>query len=72
MAREIAVRVGEHLERFIHQGVAGGRFRSESDVVETALLLLEERETRLSQLRALFDQSGPSNALARSGSSGDS
>ncbi len=33
-----------HLEEFIHQTVASGRFQSASELVRTALRLLEERE----------------------------
>jgi antitoxin ParD1/3/4 len=62
MARNFAVHVGEHLERFIDAEVAEGRFRSPNEVIETALQMLEERETRLAKLRAAFDESGPARA----------
>jgi antitoxin ParD1/3/4 len=60
MKHDLAVQLGDHLDRFIQDEVARGRFRSPSEVVETALLLLEEREARLAKLRAAFDESGPS------------
>lgn len=46
----------EHYSAFIEQEVSSGRYRSASDVVRTALRLLEDRETRLRALRqALVD-----------------
>lgn len=41
----------EHYNAFIEGEVASGRYRSASDVVRTALRLLEDRETRLRVLR---------------------
>lgn len=41
----------EHYSAFIEEEVASGRYRSASDVVRTALRLLEDRETRLRVLR---------------------
>jgi antitoxin ParD1/3/4 len=41
----------EHFSDFIETEVASGRYRSASDVVRTALRLLEDRETRLEALR---------------------
>lgn len=53
----------EHYSAFIDDEVASGRYRSASDVVRSALRLLEDRETHLRALRqALVDgeNSGPS------------
>jgi antitoxin ParD1/3/4 len=41
----------EHYSAFIEEEVSSGRYRSASDVVRTALRLLEDRETRLRALR---------------------
>jgi antitoxin ParD1/3/4 len=41
----------EHYSAFIEDEVTSGRYRSASDVVRTALRLLEDRETRLRALR---------------------
>lgn len=41
----------EHYSAFIEAEVASGRYRSASDVVRTALRLLEDRETLLRALR---------------------
>jgi antitoxin ParD1/3/4 len=55
-----------HLEEFIHQTVSSGRFQSASELVRTALRLLEEREqerlARLAWLRGEIQKgldSGP-------------
>jgi antitoxin ParD1/3/4 len=41
----------EHYSAFIESEVASGRYRSASDVVRSALRLLEDRETQLRALR---------------------
>lgn len=45
----------EHYSAFIDEEVASGRYRSASDVVRSALRLLEDRETRLRALRQALD-----------------
>jgi antitoxin ParD1/3/4 len=53
----------EHYNAFIDAEVAAGRYRSASDVVRSALRLLEDRETQLRALRDALDageSSGPS------------
>jgi antitoxin ParD1/3/4 len=45
----------EHYSAFIDEEVASGRYRSASDVVRSALRLLEDRETRLRALRKALD-----------------
>jgi antitoxin ParD1/3/4 len=59
-----------HLEEFIHQTVNSGRFQSASELVRTALRLLEEREqerlARLQWLRGEIQKeldSGPATPL---------
>ena len=53
----------EHYNAFIEEEVASGRYGSASDVVRSALRLLEDRETRLRALRQALiagEQSGES------------
>lgn len=53
----------EHYSTFIEEEVASGRYGSASDVVRSALRLLEDRETRLRALRQALiagEQSGES------------
>jgi len=59
-----------HLEEFIHQTVSSGRFQSASELIRTALRLLEEREqerlARLQSLRGKIQKglhSGPATPL---------
>jgi antitoxin ParD1/3/4 len=44
-----------HYSAFIDGEVAAGRYRSASDVVRSALRLLEDRETQLRALREALD-----------------
>lgn len=51
MSKNTSFSLDEHYSAFIDDEVASGRYRSASDVVRTALRLLEDRETRLRALR---------------------
>ena len=56
MGKNTSFSLDEHYSAFIQEEVASGRYRSASDVVRSALRLLEDRETRLRALRqALID-----------------
>ena len=47
--------VGDHYEAFIAKKVSGGRFNNASEVVRAGLRMLEDYETRLTEVRALID-----------------
>ena len=51
MVKNTSFSLDEHYSAFIESEIASGRYRSASDVVRTALRLLEDRETRLRTLR---------------------
>ena len=61
MGKNTSISLGNHFETFINKEVTSGRYQSASEVVRSALRLLEVEEQKISQLRkALNDgeQSG--------------
>lgn len=51
MAKNTSILLGDHFENFINEEIASGRFSSASEVVRTALRLLELEEQKIKQLR---------------------
>ncbi|WP_040839860.1 type II toxin-antitoxin system ParD family antitoxin [Nocardia brevicatena] len=51
MGKNTSFSLDEHYSAFIEAEVASGRYRSASDVVRSALRLLEDHETHLRALR---------------------
>ena len=51
------VSIGERWEQFVDQTVKAGRYGSASEVVREGLRLVEEREAKLTALRAIIDAS---------------
>jgi len=63
MGRVTSFSLGEHFTSFVEAQVREGRYNNASDVMRAALRLLEEREARISALRAALvegEQSGAS------------
>lgn len=63
MGKNTSFSLDEHYSAFIAEEVSSGRYRSASDVVRSALRLLEDRETQLGALREALiagENSGPS------------
>jgi len=50
MARNTSILLGDHFEEFISTEVASGRYTSASEVVRTALRLLETEEAKKTEL----------------------
>lgn len=51
MAKNTSIVLGEHFDRFINGEVASGKYGSTSEVVRSALRLLEHEELKAKQLR---------------------
>lgn len=51
MAKNTSILLGDYFEQFIAKEIASGRYQSVSEVVRTALRLLENEEKKLEALR---------------------
>jgi antitoxin ParD1/3/4 len=51
MAKNTSILLGDHFENFISDEISSGRFSSASEVVRTALRLLELEEQKLKKFR---------------------
>jgi antitoxin ParD1/3/4 len=51
MAKNTSILLGDHFENFISDEILSGRFSSASEVVRTALRLLELEEQKLKKFR---------------------
>tara|TARA_R110002020_G_scaffold76437_6_gene193716 strand:- start:2088 stop:2345 length:258 start_codon:yes stop_codon:yes gene_type:complete len=61
MAKNTSITLGDHFESFVTTQVQSGRYGSASEVIRSALRLLENQETKLHTLRQLLiegEQSG--------------
>ncbi|MFN3881139.1 MAG: type II toxin-antitoxin system ParD family antitoxin [Nitrincola lacisaponensis] len=61
MAKNTSISLGDHFDSFIAHQIKSGRYGSASEVIRSALRLLENQETKLQTLRQLLvegEQSG--------------
>jgi antitoxin ParD1/3/4 len=56
MGKSTSIELGDHFTAFVEAQVAKGRYGNVSEVVRAGLRLLEEREARLSVLRAAIEE----------------
>lgn len=61
MGKNTSISLGDHFENFINSEIKSGRYSSVSEVIRTALRLLESEERKLNDLRTALivgEQSG--------------
>ena len=51
MAKNTSILLGEYFENFVNEKIASGRFSSVSEVIRTALRLLENEENKYKALK---------------------
>jgi antitoxin ParD1/3/4 len=62
MGKNTSFSLGEHFNDLVEGQVSQGRYESASEVIRASLRLLEERETKISTLKAALiagEESGP-------------
>ena len=59
MGKNMSISLGDHFENFINSEIKSGRYGSVSEVVRTALRLLESEERKLNELLTLDHLSYP-------------
>lgn len=56
MGKNTSISLGDHFESFIQEGISTGRYSSASEIVRTALRLLEAEENKIKALRAAIEE----------------
>lgn len=56
MGKNTSISLGEHFEKFIQNEISTGRYGSASEVVRTALRLLETEERKIKALRLAIEK----------------
>lgn len=62
MGKNTSFVLDEHYQAFIDREIAAGRYRSVSEVIRSALRLLEDREAQLRALRTALEDGERSGA----------
>ncbi|HEY3372860.1 MAG TPA: type II toxin-antitoxin system ParD family antitoxin [Prolixibacteraceae bacterium] len=65
MGKNTSISIGKHFETFIENEVSTGKYQSASEVIRTALRLLESEENKINELRHALDLGENSKMLDR-------
>ncbi len=56
MGKNTSIILGNHFEQFINQEISSGKYTSASEVIRTALRLLEDEKNKVIQLRKALEE----------------
>ena len=56
MGKNTSISLGDHFESFIQEEISAGRYSSASEVIRTALRLLEAEREKIQVLRAALEE----------------
>jgi len=54
--KNTSITLGEHFDRYIAEQLASGRYRTASELIRESLRLHEERELKITALRAAIEE----------------
>lgn len=63
MGKNTSISLGGHFEEFIRNEIATGRYNSASEVIRTALRMLELEEQKTKELRRILEEGENSQML---------
>lgn len=56
MGKNTSIILGNHFEQFINQEISSGKYTSASEVIRTALRLLEDEKNKVIQLKKALEE----------------
>jgi len=56
MGKNTSISLGNHFEEFITKEISSGKYNSASEVIRSALRLLEKEETKVIELRKALEE----------------
>ena len=65
MGKNTSILLGSHFDTFINAEIASGKYSSVSEVIRTALRLLESEEQKTNQLRKELDKGEQSTMIKK-------